>query len=214
MNRRRVLVLAAGTAALTAGCLSDTESPSETTQQSSESRTEPPHQTTDPEIQTIAGNPPDAAVDCSDDTVEPVFVAGSETLPERVAGIELTASTEAVTLGDDIGFSLRNVDDQTHLLGTPYKYEIHRRENDEWIPVYYTDHFEWIDEGIEVAPDDGFDWAFTVAREGLQRENHQNSAYYVCSPIESGTYRFVYWGIVEADGGAEALAATFAVEDS
>lgn len=214
MNRRRVLVRAAGAAALTAGCLSDIEVSSETTQQPSESTTEPPQQTADPEIQTIARNPPDATVDCSEDTVEPVFVVGSETLPERASGIELTASTEAATLGDDIRFSLRNVGDATSLLGTPYKYELHRRENDEWVPVYYTAHFEWIDEGIEVAPDDGFDWAFTFDREGLHRENHQNSAYYVCSPLESGTYRFVYWGIIEADGGAEALATTFAVEDS
>ena len=137
-----------------------------------------------------------------------MVVPGSDSYPERAAGLELTASTNSVTTGDEVTFSLRNVSSEEQSVGAIYKYNIQRRENDEWKPVYYTAASGWIDILNVIAPGTGFDWPFTFDRQELERENPGNAEHHVCSPLEPGTYRFAYWGL----GNNDALATTFTVE--
>lgn len=204
MKRRRILHAVGVGVSLTAGCLGF-ESPS--TQQST-GTTSSAQQTTepDPEIRTLSREQPEEDVDCGDEDLQVVGSRTDESYPQRVDALELTASKSTVTIGNEITFSLRNVSDETQSVGAIYKYYFQRRDGDEWAPVYYAQGPGWIDQINAIAPGGGFDWPFTFDREGLERENPGNSTHYVCSPINPGTYRFVFWGV---DGG---LATTVTAE--
>jgi hypothetical protein len=137
-----------------------------------------------------------------------VKIADSDSYPEQADGFELMASTDTVTIGDEITFSLRNISNEERAIGVIYKYNIQRREDGEWSPVFDTPDPAWID-GIEsIAPGGGYDWPVTFDREGLERNNggSDGASYYVCEPLTPGVYRFSYWGVDET------LATRFTVE--
>jgi hypothetical protein len=200
MKRRKVLLHATVAVSLTAGCLSTSETTRETT-------TGPQQTTVEAEIKTLSQQLPDSGVDCSDEAMEPIDFLTRESYPKRADDFELTATTETITIGDEITFSLRNVGTERNSVGTIYKYTFQRREGDEWVPVYYTPNSGWIDDVNAVRSGGGYDWAFTFNQEGLERENPGNADHYVCTPLEPGTYRFLYWGV-----GEEAIATRFTVE--
>jgi len=200
VKRRTLLLHATAAVPLTTGCLSTSEPSGETT-------TDPQQTTVEPEIGTLSRRPPDADTDCGDDAMEAIDLLTGESYPERAGGFELTATTETVTLGDEITFSLRNVGTERESVGTIYKYTFQRRESGDWMPVYHTPDSGWIDGVNAIRPGGGYDWPFTFDRDGLERENPGNADHYVCSPLEPGTYRFLYWGVGEA-----AIATRFTVE--
>lgn len=200
MKRRAVLLHATAAASLTAGCLSTSGTSGETT-------TGPQPTTVEPDIRTLSRRPPDADTDCGDDAMEPLDFLPQESCPERADGFELTATTERVTLGDEITFSLRNVGSERRSVGAIYKYAFQRREGSDWVPVYHTPNSGWIDGVNAIRPGGGYDWPFTFDRAGLERANPGSADHYVCTPLEPGTYRFLYWGV-----GEEAIATRFTVE--
>jgi hypothetical protein len=200
MKRRRVLLHASVAISLTAGCLSSSEPVNETT-------TEPQQATPEPEVDTLGQRPPDDEFDCSDEAMEPIDFLTDESYPETADGFELTASSDTISMGDEITFSLRNVGTQRSSVGTIYKYLFQHRENEEWQPVYSTPNSGWIDSVEAIRPGGGYDWPFTFTQDGLERANPGNAHHYVCVPLEPGTYRFVYWGV-----GEEAVATRFTIE--
>lgn len=206
MHRRQVLLGTSALLAGVAGCsANERASPTGTetstdstssTRQSPGSTTEPPQQTAEPEIRTLPQRAPSEEIDCSDEDIDPVEAADGESYPEQADGFELTASTETITIGDEITFSLRNVSDKEQTIGVIYKYNIQRREDGEWGPIYYTRYLDVIDDVVRIAPGGGYDWPFTFTREGLERNNGIDGArYYVCEPLTPGVYRFSYWGV-------------------
>lgn len=202
MKRRHVLLQGTVAVSLTAGCLSSSGKTDETT-------TEPPETTAEPTIETLAQRPPDGGVDCSDEAMEPIDFLARESYPEEAEGFELTSSSDTISMGDEITFSLRNVGTERSSIGTIYKYTFQRLENDEWQSIYYTPNSGWIDRVEAIRPGGGYDWPFTFNQNGLERANPGNADHYVCASLEPGTYRFVYWGI-----GEEAIATKFTVEST
>lgn len=214
MKRRRVLLQLAGAVSLTAGCLTDSTPSPETTTTSTnapstttstptteESTTEAETRTTvEPKIETLPQKAPENDIDCSDETLFTVSHGGQKTYPEQAEAFKLEASTDTVTIGEDITFSLTHVGSEQRGIGTIYRYNIQRRKDDEWVPVYHTPEPLWTDLLVYKAPGGGYEWPFTFDREGIERQNGPtNAPYHMCSPLEPGTYRFVYWGLGDDD---------------
>ncbi|WP_135853383.1 hypothetical protein [Halorussus salinus] len=61
------------------------------------------------------------------------------------------------------------------------------------------------DLGVSQQPGEGFVWRRRLSRGGLSVEGDKHVA---CEPLESGTYRFVYWGVGD---GFDALGVEFEV---
>jgi hypothetical protein len=218
MKRRRVLLHVAGAASMTAGCLTDADSSAGTTTTTSTSATPSttatpttdeatattePRTTVEPEIETLPQESPENDIDCGDDELFEVSHGGQESYPERAEAFEVEASTDTVTIGEDVTFLLTHVGSEQRGIGTIYRYNIQRREDDEWVPVYHTPEPLWTDLLVYKAPGGGYEWSFTFDREGIERQNGPtNAPYHVCSPLEPGTYRFVYWGLGDGDGRA------------
>lgn len=206
MNRRQVLHALAGAIALTSGCLSDAESPVEptstatptTTQDTTTAPTETTTRIVDARetIEVLPQKPPEGDVDCGDESLTDVKLGGDSSHPQRTAGFELEASTDTVTVGDDITFELTYTGSEVRTIGEIYKYNIQYRNGDEWKRVYATPDPLWTDLGILVEAGAGYRWPFTFDREGLARRNgHGNPSYHVCPFPGSGTYRFVFDGL-------------------
>lgn len=219
MRRRHLLATAAGALSLAAGCRSDPESSPDTTTPSG--TTEPTETTVtattstetttiaEPRMRELPTTPPDGTIDC-DASPYPIRAGIAGPYPERAGGFELTASTNAVAIGDRITFTLTNVGDDTRVIGEKYKYNILRRGTDEWEPVFYTpEQAVYTDLGIRVRPGGGFRWPFVVDQDGLERKNGEaNMPYHVCSPLEPGEYRFAFFGL-----GDDAVATEFSVQE-
>jgi hypothetical protein len=222
MKRRRVLLQVAGAVSLTAGCLSNSDLPPGTT---SNSTTEPSTQrttdsttdtteaptTVEQKIETLPKKPPENDVDCSDEDLYTVSGWDRDSYPEQAKGFALEASTDTVTIGGEITFTLTNVSSEQREIGEIYKYTIQQHEDDTWKPIFHTPEPLWTDLAVFVAPDGGYEWPFTFDREGLERQHGPtNASYHMCSPLEPGTYRFVFWGL----GNDTEVATRFTVEES
>lgn len=224
MKRRRVLLQVAGVVSLTAGCLTNSDLLSETTststtepstttstQATTESTTPTATRTTvEPKIETLPRKPPENDVDCGDEGLFTVSGWERDSYPEQAEGFELEASTGTVTIGEEITFSLMNISSNERSIGEIYKYNIQRRKNEQWKPIFHTPEPLWTDVAIRVAPGGGYEWPFTFDQEGLERQHGPtNAPYHICSPLEPGTYRFIFWGL----GNDDSLATRFTVEE-
>lgn len=121
---------------------------------------------------------------------------------ETFAGFELTASKETVTRGEQITFQLENVTTEEKMTGVRSKYTIHRKTEAGWRDIFYpaedsTGHPGYNDLGIIQPPGEGFTWELTFSQSGLAHDIEEGvGSLDVCTPLQSSTYRFVYWGVV------------------
>jgi hypothetical protein len=224
VKRRQVLAGAAGLLSLTAGCQTGsspesaptstgTTATSTTTSGTSATETTRATRTTvEPTVDTLAETPPEVEADCGDD-LPPVEFADGESYPSAADGVELTVSDDTVAIGDDVTFALKHIGERELELGQKYQYNILRAsDGGDWEPVYrIAELTTWTALGIRVAPGGGYEWPFTFTRDGLERKNGKaNPPYVVCSPLEPGTYRFAFFGMVDD----ETLAVEFEVTES
>lgn len=195
MNRRRLLdtMGAVGMSAVFGGCLGGSDS-------------EP--------ARTIDGTtaPPPS---CDDDLtrLSDSYVVADGPLD----GFELSVDTDSVSLGNQFTAHLRNVTDEERLSGNKLKYDIQRRTEEDWRTIFqrYSSSY-FTDEAIAHEPGGGVTWNLTASRSGLALED--DPFHYVCKPLASGDYRFVYWGLTperEKENDYEtdyALGARFVIE--
>lgn len=112
-----------------------------------------------------------------------------------LAGFNLTTDQQTIALGDTLTVSLQNVTNTTQVTGIRQKYDVQYRDSDGWHTIFgVIDNYAWTDQGISHEPNRGFTWEFPFTRDGLSNIAG-NNGYGVCAPINSGTYRFVYWGV-------------------
>lgn len=134
-----------------------------------------------------------------------------------LAGFSLTLSTDSVARGGTITARLRNVTDENQLTGNRYDYDVQRRTDQGWRSIFHFPQTSyWTGEAVGHDPGTGFTWNLTVSKDGLQRTEGQPE-YFVCEPLELGTYRFVYSGLIAddvSDGNEVALGAEFRVTES
>lgn len=109
--------------------------------------------------------------------------------------------------GDTATITLTNVSGEEVLTGNRHKYNLQAYTEDGWQDVRVVDadgHFGYTDEGIAHAPGEGFEWTFELTEAGLVDGAFHDDVR-VCPALQSGRYRFAYFGVV----GDGALAVSF-----
>lgn len=134
------------------------------------------------------------APSCGDyDPIDPGWVVAGR---GPLGGFDLTLNRRELDIGDTLTPTLTNVTDREQSTGNRKKYDIQYRGADGWHSIFGTDGIvPWTDEGVGHQPGTGFTWELTFTQDGLTEAVDHGPAYYVCSPLEPGTYRFVFWGI-------------------
>jgi hypothetical protein len=138
--------------------------------------------------------------------------------PGPVGGFVLSLDRETVSRGDTLTATLTNVTDSPQLTGNRHKYDIQYRSADGWHTILGTEFEQeaWADDAAGHDPGEGFSWELPLTQAGL---SDASSKYGVCSPLESGEYRFIYWGVIHEesaradDGPNYAVGSRFTVSD-
>ncbi|MEF8806861.1 hypothetical protein [Natronomonas sp.] len=108
--------------------------------------------------------------------------------------------------GDTARIQLTNVADETLSTGNRAKYNLQVYTDDGWQDLRVKDeddYFEYTDEAIGHPPGDGFEWAFELTEDGIVEGTYHDDAE-VCPDLQSGRYRFAYFGAI--GDGAVAVA--------
>lgn len=115
-------------------------------------------------------------------------------------GFDLSLSAESVSTGETLVAKLKNVTEEQQDSGNRAKFDIQLRTDDGWQSIFWTDPYvAWTDEAISHPPGEGFNWEFEMTRNGLTTSRQNGPDYYVCRPLDSGRYRFVYWGLTNRE---------------
>ena len=127
------------------------------------------------------------------DPVDPAYVVEG-TGP--LAGFDLLLSTARVTRGEAFTVELRNVTAETRTTGIRAKYDVQSLGDDGWHSVFGTaSDVAFVDLAYAHEPGEGFRWDLVFSESGLAIEDDGSPGYVVCSSLDPGRYRFVYWGI-------------------
>ncbi len=126
---------------------------------------------------------------------------------ERAAGFELSVTPETIHRGERFTATLRNVAEQPRQRGVARKYAVHRWSDGEWRPVL-AGAMGYNATALTQAPNETYSWTFAANQSGLTANGIET-----CGPIETGRYRFVYFGITDTDGTDTAVAARFTVTE-
>ena len=113
-------------------------------------------------------------------------------------GFELRSSKKSLNQGQSLTVTLQNVTDQPQSSGNRRKFDLQYKRTGGWHTIFDVEgEAAWTDIGIEHQPGTAFKWTFKLSREGIVTflDKFDRSAYKLCSPINPGKYRFVYWGI-------------------
>lgn len=160
-------------------------------------------------------------------TPSPSCSAGKErfdkySIPEAVYGeldgFSLTTSDEVVQRGDALTVTLTNQTEEERPTSVQYFYDIHIQKDEGWRSIFWKNEGATVgvnDKAVNHNPGEGFTWELTMTQDGFAHQK-EGTSLFVCSPIEPGTYRFVFLGVATyMDSDVETVLATqFAVTDS
>ena len=168
----------------------DDGTPSSTSSTSSPDRT--PSESPTPVVDGRASPAPS----CRDgySSIDPSWVVDGE---GPLGGFDLTLAKQELTPGETLVAKVRNATDEQQSTGHRKMYDIQYQTETGWhtifgaeqVPVVYTM------EAHDHDPGEGFTWRLTLTQDGLTDAVDHPPTYYVCNPLQVGTYRFVYWGI-------------------
>ncbi len=99
--------------------------------------------------------------------------------------------------GDTARIRLTNVADGTEHTGNRAKYNLQAYTEAGWQDVRVRDgdrYFEYTDEALVHSPGEGFEWAFELTESGIIEGTAHDHAE-VCPDLETGRYRFAFWGV-------------------
>jgi predicted secreted protein len=209
MNRRHIIVTAAGLVTTLSGC---PESPP------ASENTESP-----PDSPTVTGSPTRSATETETPT-EPCErdlkrIRGDWVVETgELEGFTLSVSEQSVPLGGRLTVRLRNRTDELRHTGIKADYDIQRAQETGWQSILRYGNGGWESLAIGHEPGDGYRWELTWTQDGLSRlredrERPLGPDYHVCVPLEPGAYRFIYFGISVRSGTDYALGVHFTVTD-
>ncbi len=110
--------------------------------------------------------------------------------------------------GDTLNVGLTNVADESVETGNSATYNLQVRTEAGWedVRVIDGDGFTYTDEAVSHGPGEGFDWSIDLTEAGIiEASGHGNAD--VCPALQSGRYRFAYFGVPE-----DAVAVAFDLE--
>lgn len=207
MNRRQILGTTAGVLAILSGC-AESRSASQRTDSPTDSPTmteTPTHSPTETETSTEP---------CQRDLKRITGEWAVET--GELGGFKLTVSEKSVPLGGTLTVRLTNTTDEERDSGIKAKYDIQRETATDWQSIIRYEGGGWEDPAIGHEPGEGYRWELTLAQDGFSRlredrERELGPDYYVCDPLEPGTYRFLYFGIALRSTRKDALGVQFTI---
>lgn len=111
--------------------------------------------------------------------------------------------------GDTVSIRLVNVSDETVDTGNRNKYNLQVYTEDSWQEVRGSEDgpLPYTDEAIVHYPGDGFEWSFALSEDDIAEAAIHDLR--VCPDLQSGRYRFVFWGVI----GDGAVAVEFDVTE-
>jgi hypothetical protein len=119
-------------------------------------------------------------------------------------GFSLRVDSLSYSYGDRAKVTLTNTSSGTQETGSNMKYSIERYTEDGWedirVEVKENENSSfgnifWPDDARNHDPGDGFEWELTLTEGELRIPNTFSDIIRVCPELESGRYRFVYWGL-------------------
>lgn len=196
LNRRKFLSFTATTIGLpVAGCLSNEFQGMSGTSRSTPSRTRPAGNSRQ-RTSTVNDGKSSAPSSCPNGItpLEPWWVVEG---PGPLGGFDLSIRAREISIGGTLSATLTNITNEEKSTGNKQKYDIQYQTESGWETIFGIDQETamYTSEGITHQPGEGFSWNLTFTRSGLTDAVNQEPMYSVCAPLESGTYRFVYWGI-------------------
>ncbi|MFC3959750.1 hypothetical protein [Halovivax cerinus] len=100
--------------------------------------------------------------------------------------------------GDGVRISLWNVSTREQTTGNEHTYAVEVKTEDGWREVRGTDSqaaVGYTDERATHPPGGGFDWTVELTENGLVEERDTTRRLRVCPDLQTGRYRFRYWGL-------------------
>lgn len=96
-----------------------------------------------------------------------------------------------------VAVTLRNeAEDYSSFTESRKLYDIQERAGDAWRSIYcVTSDRDWGSDWVEHEPGSGFTWKIHTGEEGTNEREGMR----IREPITSGTYRFVYFGLIEPE---------------
>lgn len=198
MNRRGFIGLVAGIESSLAGCLSWASLGDEPTESPDQSP---------PATPTLTGP-------CQRDLGRITTEFTVEDGP--FGGFGLTLSKESVRRGGTITARVWNVTLGEQTAGNKTLFDIQRRTTDGWQSIFRIEDAVWTAEAPIHLPREGFTWTVRLTRHGLTRIHDGGPNYFVCEPLSTGTYRFVFFGVTKEGARAQtnyALGEAFTVTE-
>lgn len=112
------------------------------------------------------------------------------------AGFQLSIQENPARIGEGLHVELENTTDSENYTGNQNKYTIQYRTSNGWKSVFWVDDDHTMtDEAVSHAPGTGFEWKTTFTETGLEALTGNDR--YVCESLQSGRYRFVYFGLMK-----------------
>lgn len=148
-----------------------------------------------------------ASMDCPKEDVERHYVDYSEDTLQfgDTEEFSLRSNGTSFEYGETVQLTLRNTSGETVETGNRNRYSIECYTEAGWreVRVWTAEHpLPYTDEAIPHDPGDGFEWDIELTDEGVAAATIHDEDIEVCPPLQSGRYRFAYFGLI----GEEAIA--------
>lgn len=208
VNRRDLLATIAGSGlTLAVGCLGSEDS------NNTDSGTENGDDDADDDNSSNDDQSPSTdATDLSEDEPDPVAPVSCEQPDdgERLNGLYeedeevhynkagafvLEANDETYEYGDTAKFSLTNTSSEASSTGNSIRHGLEVYTEDGWedVRVWISDDFfGYFDDLISYPPDSGTEWTYELSDQGIA--DRFDGDVEICPPLQSGRYRFIFWG--------------------
>jgi hypothetical protein len=130
---------------------------------------------------------------------------GIETDPP--VGAVVTVEPLPVTAGEQFEVTLTNESDGDLVTTGADRYAIQHEMDDGWFTIVgVPPELEWDEQETILGPGEGFSWQLTATRQEMVEE-----PYVLCTLPTPETYRFIYWGLPDAE---TLPAAEFRIEEN
>ncbi|MFT4884095.1 MAG: hypothetical protein ACI8U4_001608 [Natronomonas sp.] len=157
---------------------------------------------------------PVAPLDCARDGIKrhPQWfdegdVAWGDLEADGEPAVSLRVESLDYAYGDTARITMTNVTDEQVATGNRAKYNLQVYTDDGWQDLRVKDedgYFEYTDEAVGHPPGDGFEWEIKLTEDGIVEGTYHDDAE-VCPDLQSGRYRFAYFGAI----GDGAVAVSF-----
>ena len=115
---------------------------------------------------------------------------------DTVEQLRLSNTPTEVRKGEQITVTLENIGETRVHTGERTLFTI-EKQSEEWIPIYWMPtEYGWFMTAPRHDPGPIYHWTFTASQSGFETPDQP---YRICTDIEPGTYRFVYWGMGPED---------------